>query len=238
MHKVILFLLFGYAAQAFAADVPAMTIDEISPGVYLHQSYHKTDDFGVVSANGMVVVDNGKAFIVDTPWSDNDTEALVNWIKQHNYQLTGSVSTHSHEDRTAGIAWLNSHDIPTYATALTNQFLEAGNKALATHAITENDTKLAGGLLEVFYPGAGHTLDNVVVWLPKAKILIGGCFIRSLDAKSLGYTGEADIGQWPASVDALLAKYPDAQLVVPGHGATGDIALVKHTKALAEAAAK
>jgi glyoxylase-like metal-dependent hydrolase (beta-lactamase superfamily II) len=238
MQKLFLCFLFGFTVQALAADVPAMTISEIAPGVYLHQSYHNTDDFGVVSANGLVVVDNGKAFIVDTPWSENDTEALVNWIKQHNYQLTGSVSTHSHEDRTAGITWLNSHAIPTYATALTNQFLDAGNKTLATHAITENDTKLAGGLLEVFYPGAGHTLDNVVVWLPKANMLFGGCFIRSLEAKNLGYTGEADIAQWPASVDALLGKYPNAKLVVPGHGATGDMALVKHTKALALAASK
>ena len=90
----------------------------------------------------------------------------------------------------------------------------------------------------MFYPGAGHTLDNVVVWLPKANILFGGCFIRSLDSKSLGYTGEADIGQWPSSVDALLAKYPDAKLVVPGHGAIGDLALLRHTKALALAASK
>ena len=68
MKTVILFLLFVVTASSFADDaIPNMSISEIAPGVYLHQSYHKTEDFGVVSANGLVVVDNGKAFIVDTP---------------------------------------------------------------------------------------------------------------------------------------------------------------------------
>lgn len=223
---------------AASEDIPDLKISEISKGVYLHQSFHQTNDYGMVSANGLVVVERGKAFIVDTPWSDQDTEKLVAWILKNNYALLGSISTHSHEDRTAGIKWLNDRSIPTYATKLTNDILKAEEKELAKYSLNDTDKVLANGLVEVFYPGGGHTIDNVVVWLPKSKILFGGCFVRSLESKDLGYTGEAYIKQWPESAESLLLKYPAPDLVIPGHGNVGGIALLRHTQKLAETAYK
>ena len=233
---LIVLMLFLSVGASSNEEIPEIKIREITDGVYLHQSFHRTDDFGVVSANGLVVVKKGKAFIVDTPWSDKDTEKLVGWILKQNYELLGSVSTHSHEDRTAGIKWLNSHSIPTYATKLTNDLLRAEKRELAKYTLNENDPTLANGLLEVFYPGGGHTIDNIVVWLPQSKVLFGGCFTRSIESKGLGYTGEAYIEQWSKSAENVLLKYPEAKLVVPGHGKIGDLALLMHTKTLAEAA--
>ena len=71
---------------------------------------------------------------------------------------------------------------------------------------------------------------------PKLKVLFGGCFTRSIESKGLGYTGEAYIEQWPKSAESVLLKYPEARLVIPGHGKIGDLALLMHTKTLAEAA--
>ena len=96
---------------------------------------------------------------------------------------------------------------------------------------------MAGETVEVFYPGAGHTADNLVVWLPKSNVLFGGCFIRSLETSSLGYAGEARIEEWPALVDNVLRRYPEAVTVVPGHGKSGDIGLLYHTRQLAASAA-
>jgi metallo-beta-lactamase class B len=83
--------------------------------------------------------------------------------------------------------------------------------------------------VNVFYPGPSHTIDNVVVYFPKRKILFGGCMIKSLDSKDAGYTADADMQQWPRSVEKLLSIYKDAKIVVPGHGNYGDTALIKHT---------
>lgn len=234
---MIICLLFPVSAYS-NSETPELKISEISKGVYIHQSFHRTHEYGVVSANGLVVTEGSNAFIVDTPWSDKDTEALVRWISNKNYKLLGSVSTHSHEDRTAGIKWLNNRSIPTYATKLTNDLLSDENKELAKFTLKENDEKLADGLIEAFYPGEGHTVDNIVVWLPKSKILFGGCFTRSLESKGLGYTGEAFIEQWPSSVERVLLKYSDAEQVVPGHGKIGNLELLIHTKMLAETAFK
>ena len=111
--------------NAFANDqMPELVIEKIQQDVYLHKSFSLVDGFGLVSSNGLVVIEDAKAFIVDTPWSDRDTENLAKWIKGKNYKLIGSISTHSHEDRTAGIKWLNARSIPTYASTLTNELLE------------------------------------------------------------------------------------------------------------------
>jgi glyoxylase-like metal-dependent hydrolase (beta-lactamase superfamily II) len=83
--------------------------------------------------------------------------------------------------------------------------------------------------VNVFYPGPSHTIDNVVVYFPKRKILFGGCMIKSLDSKDAGYTADADMQKWPRSVEKILAKYKDAKIVVPGHGNYGDTILIKHT---------
>ena len=73
------------------------------------------------------------------------------------------------------------------------------------------------------------------MWLPQSKILFGGCLVKSLQSKTLGYTGDASIEQWPHSVEKVHLKYSEAKLVVPGHGKYGDIQLLEHTKKLAEA---
>lgn len=239
MNRYLALILLLFSAFTYSGEeTPELKIVEISKGVYLHQSFHLTDVFGMVSANGLIVIDDNKAFIIDTPWSNQDTQKLVDWIVKNNYELVGSVSTHSHEDRTAGIKWLNSQSIPTYATELTNDLLKSKKRDLAKHTILDSEATLAGGLVEVFYPGGGHTIDNVVVWLPRSKILFGGCLVRSLESNGLGYTGEAYIEQWPSSVSNVLAKYSEAEVVVPGHGGIGGLALLEHTKLLAEQAAK
>ncbi len=234
-YLAILLLLFSWHSYS-SEELPELKIQKIYEDVFLHQSFKHVKGFGLVSSNGLVVVDDENAFIVDTPWSDDDTEKLVNWIRDNDYKLLGSVSTHSHEDRTAGIEWLNEQSIPTYASALTNKILKTEEKALAKHSFEGKEFQLAKGLLEAYYPGGGHTIDNIVVWVPKAKTLFGGCLVRSLESKGLGYTGEAHIAQWSGSAENLLAKFPEAKIVVPGHGKVGDIALLRHTQELAESA--
>ena len=119
---LIILTLVNYANAH--EELPELVIEKIEENVYLHQSFSQVEGFGLVSANGLVVIDEGKAFIIDTPWSEKDTQKLVKWIEQKKIKLVGSISTHSHEDRTAGIKWLNDYSIPTYASALTNQILK------------------------------------------------------------------------------------------------------------------
>ena len=85
-----------------------------------------------------------------------------------------------------------------------------------------------------YYLGAGHTTDNIVVWMPADNILFAGCMVKTLAARGLGYTGDADLEQWPFTLKKLLNKFPARAFVVPGHGPSGDMALVRHTIELLE----
>lgn len=248
LHLLLLSLMM-LANSAFAAEsVGELTIEQIAEGVYLHTSYADYEGFGLYAGNGLVVIvddvvddaDGGtdasesrRAYIIDTPATQQDTEKLVAWFKDRGITITGSISSHFHIDSAAGVAWLNAQSIPTYASTLTNSLLKKQGQAEATHSFTATPFDLVADQIEVFYPGAGHSSDNVVIWLPQQKILFGGCFVKS---KILGNLSDAVVADWPASAEKLLARYGHAKLVVPGHGVVGDSGLLVSTKELAVAA--
>jgi len=227
--------LFLYAATILLfitnvkanTQLPEIKIEKITSNVYLHKSYSSVKGFGLVSSNGLVVVQKNKAFIIDTPWSIEDTKRLVKWIEAQGFDVSGSLSTHSHDDRTAGIPWLNSQGIATYATKETNQILSEESKETATFEL--GSRSLLSGTIETFYPGEGHSKDNIVVWLPEQKLLFGGCLVKSLSSKGLGYTGSANLQEWSPSVLNVSQNYSEINIVVPGHGAYGNEQLLSHT---------
>lgn len=229
---LILALFFMCLAGASIAEeaLPELKISSIQDGVYLHTSFHQVEGWGVVASNGLIYVDEESAYIIDTPSSPEDTAKLVEWVNDNGFTVAGSISTHFHDDSAAGIAWLNSKSIPTYATDLTNTLLQKSNKTPATNAINKESFWLVESQIEVFYPGPGHTEDNVVVWLPKQKVLFGGCFVKQVN---LGNLEDAVLEKWPDSAQKLIDRYGDAQIVVQGHGEFGDVSLLVRTKELA-----
>ena len=97
---------------------------------------------------------------------------------------------------------------------------------------------IGGERIEVFYPGHAHAPDNVAVYFAEPKILFGGCAVRPLAGQSLGNLSDASVKDWPAAAARLVDAFPESEIVIPGHGAWGDIGLLKHTQSLAEAAAR
>ena len=100
----------------------------------------------------------------------------------------------------------------------------------------EGDTtfNVSQTVFETFYPGAGHSSDNIVVYFPNDKILVGGCFIKSVEAEDLGNLSDANIGMWPIAAKTLIRKYPKVKTVIPGHQKiTPGKKALKHTLKLA-----
>ena len=85
------------------------------------------------------------------------------------------------------------------------------------------------------YHGGGHTVDNIVAWLPEQHILFGGCLVKAAGAKNLGNTKEADLAAWPETLQRVLDAFPEAEIVVPGHGPYGGKELIFHTIDLCKA---
>ena len=67
------------------------------------------------------------------------------------------------------------------------------------------------GPLKVFYPGPGHTSDNITVGIDGTDIAFGGCLIKDSKAKSLGNLGDADTEHYAASARAFGAAFPQGQ---------------------------
>jgi metallo-beta-lactamase class B len=84
---------------------------------------------------------------------------------------------------------------------------------------------------ELFFPGAGHTRDNIVAWFPHQQVLFGGCFLKSVTSLDLGNVADAVVADWSTSVRRVRARYPSRRIAIPGHGTiSGDP--VGHTLAL------
>jgi glyoxylase-like metal-dependent hydrolase (beta-lactamase superfamily II) len=120
--------------------------------------------------------------------------------------------THSHIDRTGGLSALRRRGVSVLALDLTIDRVHA-----------------EAGALEAFFPGAGHAPDNIVVWFPGPRILLGGCMVKAEDAPALGNVADADLLSWPKAIEAVQKRYPDADIVVPGHGAVGGPKALAHT---------
>lgn len=229
----ILYLCLHLISNISLADeaLPDLKIEYLEEGIYLHTSFEKYDDWGLVASNGLIVLDNKDAYIIDTPTSVKDTEELLTWIEAQGFTAKASLSTHFHHDSSAGIPFLNSKSIPTYASTLTNTLMLKDAREQAKHSFNGNSFWLLKDKIEVFYPGAGHTQDNVVVWIPAQKMLFGGCFVKP---HGLGNLEDAVLEDWPESAKNLIAQYGKATRVVPGHGNIGDASLLKTTLHLAQ----
>ncbi|GAA0788431.1 beta-lactamase [Shewanella aestuarii] len=217
-----------------AREAEQLLITQIAEGVYQHSSYLNVPNFGMVDANGLVVVQNKLAYIIDTPWTDKDTAKLLDWINQQGFTAVASVSTHSHQDRAGGIGYLNRQGINTIVSETTQQILAKAHKPQAQKIFKDKRYIMQTDLIEVYDMGAGHTQDNLVVWLPKQQILFGGCLIKSLNSTSMGYIAEADMQAWPLTVKKVIQQFPHINQVIPGHGALGDSTLLNHTINLIE----
>ena len=88
--------------------------------------------------------------------------------------------------------------------------------------------------LEVKFPGAAHAPDNVVVWFPARKLLVGGCAVVAMP--KFGNLADSDLKSWPAALEVMRAFKPDT--VVPGHAEPGDAKLLDHTLKLVNAQKK
>lgn len=206
-------------------------IHKLSDNAYRHISYFQTESWGKVGANGLIMVKDGKALMIDTPWDNSQTKELTEWVKDSLHAtVTTVIPTHWHGDCMGGLAYLQSQNVSSYANQMTIDIAEKENLPLPQHGFKESLTVDFQGLpIECYYPGGGHTVDNIVVWIPSENILFGGCLIKDMKTTNLGNLSDADVEAWPASVQKVIDKFPEAKTVIPGHGVAGSSELMHHT---------
>jgi metallo-beta-lactamase class B len=212
-------------------------ITKLSDHAYIHTSYADMPPWKRVASNGLIFVNNGKAFLFDTPANDTLTEKLVNWVeKKLKTEIIGFVPNHWHSDCMGGIGYLHRRGIGSYAYELTREIAKGKDLTVPRHGFSDSLVFSLGKekVISKYY-GAAHSLDNIVTWIPSEKILFAGCMVRSLASTSLGHTGDGDLKAWPITLRKIIDAYPDVRIVIPGHGHFGGIELIRHTLELLKA---
>lgn len=217
--------------------------------VWVHTSYLTMEKWGMVLSNGLIIVTEQGAVLVDTAWNNRQTEAILSWTRDVlGTRISSAVFTHAHEDKMGGVPALKKAGVATYAHPLSNRLAPSHNLSPAEFDLTI----LEGGVaqlprhspatdlarLNIFYPGTGHTKDNIVVQIEGTKILFGGCLIRPGGSKNMGYTAEGSLVQWGPSIDRVAHHFPEASIVIPSHGPPAGRELLSLTSSLSRAAQK
>jgi metallo-beta-lactamase class B len=234
---VLIFLPLSLKAAEPVKLGADLTIEQLTPTVWMHTSTKRYPGGVLVPSNGLLVIDHDTSILIDTAWNDEQTERIYKWASEQLHKLVRvAIVTHSHDDRIGGIGCLRGHNVKVLGSGMTRDLALMRNVSApeASFDLKPGEATTIEGL-EVFYPGPGHAPDNLVIWLPSDHLLFGGCLIKSADAGNLGFTGDADINNWPTTVRLVQSKYPNATLVVPGHGNPGDMKLLQHTLDLLKA---
>lgn len=229
---LLILLITQLSFSAFSEAPKPVELTQVNEQIWVHTSYQVYNGVPTPS-NGLIAVTKKGLVLVDTCWDPETTTALLKMAQaKFKQKFVLTIITHgAHADRIGGIETLLKAKIAVVSTPLVAQkALEAGYPAPSAK-LHDDTTDLEGGKLKIqaYYPGPGHSQDNLIVWFPGSQLLFGGCFIKSLDTKTLGNIADADLQAWPISLKNLLKRYPDVAIVIPGHGKWGDITLIHHT---------
>lgn len=244
--NMLFFVSLPYGlAQAQPPQKPPLNVTPLNAQVYVHTTYGVYQNTSVPS-NGLIINTTDGVVLVDTGWdSDGDTDntrQLLRWVADSLRQpVRLCIVTHAHEDRVGGISELRKAGIRVISTPLTAQkSVKLGYEA--PDGILPSDTTFTVGQEQIrcYFPGEGHTSDNIVVWLPNQQILHGGCFVKSVAAFGMGNIADANLNEWARSIQNVMSQFSTAKIVVPGHETWSNTQALEHTLRLLEkhAAAK
>ena len=231
--KRIIFILitlhFSIATVSGQANAK-LNIAHLTGDFYIYTTYN-TYEGEQVPANGMYLVTNNGVVMFDTPWDTTQFQPLLDSIKQrHNKPLVMCFATHWHSDKTAGLEYYRQLGIKTYTTVLTDELSKKNNKKRAEFLMTKDSSFIVGQYsFETYYPGQGHTEDNIIIWFKKEKILYGGCLIKGADAENLGFLGDGNPAEYASTLVNVQKKCRNAKFIIVAHSDWKDINSLKHS---------
>lgn len=195
-----------------------LKITPLTGDFFIYTTYNTYEE-SKVPANGMYVVTSDGIVMFDTPWDTTQFQPLLDSIlAKHNKKVVMCFATHWHSDKTAGLEYYRQQGIKTYTTVFTDELSKKNDKKRAEFLMTKDTVFTAGQYsFETCYPGQGHTVDNIVIWFKKEKILYGGCLIKGVDDENLGYLGDANVTAYESTLKNVQRKFPKPSFIIVAH---------------------
>ncbi|WP_289053102.1 subclass B1 metallo-beta-lactamase [Carboxylicivirga marina] len=203
----------------------------LQDSVFVHISWVDSKKWGRFSNNGLLIIKNGEAVMVDTPMSNEQTKEICDYLNiVWEVKVRALIAGHFHEDCIGGLEYLQSIGAKSLASNLTiAKCQEEGLPVPSIGFDKEYDCLFNELPIECRFFGAGHSFDNITIWLPQQKILFGGCLVKAAHARNLGNLSHAVVDDWDVTIEKVQYAYPEAVMVIPGHGAIGTTDLLSHT---------
>lgn len=220
----LLFLCSSLIAQ------PPVKVSPLTEDVFVHTTYQLWNNEPFPS-NGLIINTSAGIVLVDTGWGVEATEQLLDWIHKNLHKpVILCIVSHYHEDRLGGVGVLKKENIRSISTKKTALKAESMKYVLPEGILPEDTTFTIGNTtIQTFYPGKGHTEDNIVVYIPEHGILFGGCLVKSVEAFGLGNIADAFLADWKKTIENVHTRFPDSKVIVPGHQQWSDQKALTHT---------
>lgn len=231
----MLFIVGMMLTMLMRGQEKKLVISHLTGNLYVYTTF-KMLNGNPFPSNSMYMVTKRGVVMIDTPWDLEQVQPLLDSIKQkHKKDVVMCVVTHYHDDRSGGLDLLKAKGIQTYSTLQTWNISTERKEPKANHQFQADTTfQLAGMKFRTFYPGEGHTKDNIVIWFPKEKALFGGCLFKSTEVPNLGNVADANVEGWPVAIRNVMQKFPTAEFVIPGHYGWSKPQALTHTLQLLE----
>ncbi|MFY1699519.1 MULTISPECIES: MBL fold metallo-hydrolase [unclassified Solwaraspora] len=205
-----------------------------------------------LDVNSTLIVGGTAAVIVDTGSTPAEAAALVTAARRVTALPWSVVNTHHHFDHCFGNqvvagdppapVWAHQEaarllhrpvevvrdeayremadDDPQFAARLRDVVVRPPDRTV-TRSVTLD---LGDRAVELWHPGRGHTIGDLVVLVPDADLLVAGDLVEQGAPPSFddGYPLE-----WPDTLAAVSRRLGPSSVVVPGHGACVDTGFVR-----------
>ena len=237
MHRIILTIVFIFSLTDIfgQAENAKLKIAHLTGAFYIYTTYNTYQE-SQVPANGMYLVTNNGVIMFDTPWDTTQFQPLLDSIKlNHNKNVVMCFATHWHSDKTAGLEYYRQQGIKTYTTVLTDELSQKKNKKRAEFLMAKDTVFNVGQYsFETYYPGQGHTEDNIVIWFKNEKILYGGCLIKGADDEDLGYLDDGNVRKYASTLKNVQKKCRKPKFIIIAHSDWKNINSLKHSLMMAK----
>ena len=228
----------GLGSTALWAAEPPMQALEAAPGCWYVQGLSELgsrDNQNFISNAGFIVTSES-VVVIDALGSPRLAERLLAEIARVTpKKVSHVVLTHYHADHIYGLQVFEKAGAQIIAHEGAREYLHSDTARLrlqasrdelapwideqtrlvpATRWIKAREELTVGDTRLVLQPvGAAHTPEDLVVYVPRVRLLYAGDLVfRS----RIPFVGQADSGHWIVSLDRLLEF--DALVIVPGHG--------------------
>lgn len=190
---------------------------QVTPGIYAYEDLHSPDGAGnVINTVSMIIVTSDGVLVADGQQTIPQTQLMIDNIKKLTPQPVKYVVVASdHIDHVGGNeAFMSSFPDVTFISSHYSKRKLADTPYPVSETVSSKRTITLGDTeIEILNIGRGHTGGDLVVYMPKSKVLfMGELYLRGIfPAMRTGNPTE-----WIQTI--VNAQGMDVSWYIPGHG--------------------